>query len=750
MSSLARWCFRHAGVVVVVWLIAVVTLVALGRVAGKDYAEGFSLPGTDSSQAQSLLASAGEEPGSGDDTVVFHTRVPGTRITDPDLRASITTALGQAKRVPGVASVTSPFAAGGRAQISADGRTAYARVRFLVADQSLARADIDPLVAAASTARSGTLDVEFGGGAFQTLKGSPLSGSVAIGLLAAAVILLVAFGSIPATLIPLTAAIFSVAAGIEVVGLLSHRLAVNAITPSIAALIGTGVAVDYALFVVTRHRQGLVDGATVEESAARAVATSGRAVVLAGSTVAVAMLGLVVLRVDFLTGVGVAAAATVAFAVLAAITLLPAMFRILGMRVLSRRERRRIAAGTHDKRDGQPHGFWSRWAELVRRHPVWLGGSAMAVMLVLVVPTLSLRLGASDQGNDPSSSTTRKAYDLLANGFGPGSNGPILIVAKTPDQATRTAFHELAGQVGQLAGVASTNLTPGRSGSSVAVLDVISATSPQSGQTQALLKELRLEVIPQAEAHSTLHAYIGGQTAVFQDFADVLGAKLPLFLAVIILVGSLLMLIAFRSLIVPLVAAFMNILAAAAAFGVVVAVFQWGWASERLGLGKAGPIEAFLPVMLLAILFGLSMDYQVFLVSRIHEDWLRHGDNSRAVLAGQQATGRVITAAAAIMVCVFSAFALEGRRPIGEFGLGLAVAIMLDALVLRLVLVPATMHLLGRWNWWLPSTLDRILPHLALEETSQDSSEDSHEDAPPEVPTKSRTRPEEPGLARCP
>ncbi|HEX3930831.1 MAG TPA: MMPL family transporter [Nocardioides sp.] len=718
MGGLARWCFRHAGLVVLAWIALVVALVAMGRVAGKDYTEGFSLPGTGSSQAQGLLASAGERPGSGDDTIVFHALVPGARLTDPDLSAAITAALVRAEHQPGVASIASPLASGHGAQISSDGRTGYAQVRFDKADTSLARADIDPLVSSVSSARSPALEVEYGGGAFQSLKGSPVSGSIAIGLLAAAVILLLAFGSAPAALIPLTAAILSVASGIEAVGLLSHRLSVNAITPSIAALIGTGVAVDYALFVVTRHRQDLLGGSTVETSAVRAVATSGRAVVLAGSTVVVAMLALLVLRVDFLTGVGVAAALTVAFGVLAAVTLLPAMFKILGMRVLSRRERRRLTADDHDPE--RPNA-WSRWAELVQRRPALLGGSAVALMAILVVPAFSLRLGASDQGNDPSASTTRKAYDLLASGFGPGSNGPLLVVAKPQDAAARVAFRALVEAISQSPGVASAHLAPSTPENPVRVLDVIPTSSPQSAQTQSLLQTLRTSVIPGAEAHSTLRAYVGGQTAVFQDFADVLGAKLPLFVSVIVLVGGLLMLLAFRSLMVPLVAAVMNILAAAASFGVVVAIFQWGWGSEALGLGRAGPIESFLPVMLLAILFGLSMDYQVFLVSRMHEEWTRTGDTALAVRRGQQATGRVITAAAAIMVCVFSAFALEGRRPIGEFGLGLAAAILLDALVLRTVLVPAAMHLLGRWNWWLPSGLDRVLPHLPVDEGDRPS-----------------------------
>ncbi|HEX4470546.1 MAG TPA: MMPL family transporter [Nocardioides sp.] len=732
MSRLARWCFRHAWVVVVAWVVLLVTLVAAGRVAGKAYTDGFSLPGTGSSQAQELLASAGRTQGPGDDTIVFHARAAGAHVTDPALSQAISQALTASRHQPEVASITSPFAPGAAGQVSADGRTAFASVRFVEPDQSLTRPDIDPLVDAASAARSSALDVEFGGGGFQTLKGSPVSGSILIGLIAAAVVLLLAFGSIPSMLIPLAAAIFSVASGIEVVGLLSHRLAINAITPSIAALIGTGVAVDYALFVVTRHRQGLMVGEGVEESTIRAVATSGRAVVFAGGTVAVAMLGLLVLRVDFLTGVGIAAALTVGFAVAAAVTLLPALFRLIGVRVLSRRERRRLTRGEQASRTAGP---WRRWAEMVQRHPLWLGGAALLLLALLIVPAFSLRLGASDQGNDPASSTTRKAYDLLAEGFGPGSNGPLVLAARTPDPGSRAALAALADDVRALPGVASARLAPSSSGPSIAVLDVVPTTSPQSVQTQDLLRQLRTETIPRAEAHTTLHVYVGGQTAVFQDFADVLRAKLPLFLTVIVGLGCLLMMVAFRSLVIPLVAAAMNVLAAAASFGVVVAIFQWGWGSDAIGLGRAGPVESFLPVMLLAILFGLSMDYQVFLVSRIHEEWARHGDTSRAVTRGQELTGRVITAAAAIMVCVFSAFALEGRRPIGEFGLGLAVAILLDAVVLRSVLVPATMHLLGRWNWWMPSALERVVPHL-----------DVDGDLPGEV-TPRGPRPEAPGLA---
>jgi putative drug exporter of the RND superfamily len=716
MRRLAGWCFRHGVIVVALWVLTLVLLAGVTKKAGKDYADGFSLPGTGSSQAQNLLARSSLREGSGDDTIVIHTRSSNQLVTDPAIQADVQQALTGAGSAPFVASVRGPYATGSQNQISADKRTAYAVVSFTQPDQNFTKAGIDPLVASVSSLRGPQLEVEFGGGAFQSLKGSPVSGSVAIGLAAAAVVLLLAFGSLLATLIPLLAAIFAVGAGVETVALLSHVLSINSITPSVAALIGIGVAVDYALFVVTRHRNGLRSGLSPEQSAVIALATSGRAVVFAGATVAIAMLGLLVLDIDFLTGVGLAAAITVAFAVAAATTLLPALFGMLGLRVLSRRDRCRLAATPMNATlEVERNGPWARWARFVQRQPALLSLAALTVMLVLLVPALSIRLGSSDQGNDPAASTTRKAYDLLAQGFGPGFNGPLLVVGNTADPASSDAFTTLAATLQTTPGVASVATTPAAPGSGVSVLDVVPTTSPQSGHTSDLINHLRDSVIPAAEHGTSLKVYVGGQTAVFQDFATVLTSKLPLFLAVVILLGCLLLMVAFRSVVIPLTAAVMNVLAAGASFGVVVAVFQWGWGSDDIGLGKPGPIESFLPVMLIAILFGLSMDYQVFLVSRIHEEWARTKDTARAVRVGQVETGRVITAAAAIMVLVFLAFVLEGRRPIGEFGLGLAAAILLDALLLRTILVPAVMQLLADRNWWLPPWLNRILPHVDVD-----------------------------------
>jgi putative drug exporter of the RND superfamily len=389
------------------------------------------------------------------------------------------------------------------------------------------------------------------------------------------------------------------------------------------------------------------------------------------------------------------------------------MLGFLGPKVLSRKERRRLAAeGAHE-----PHaeGFWARWALLVQRRPKLLAVVATLVMLTLTLPVLSLRLGSSDSGNDPAGSTTRQAYDLLAAGFGPGFNGPLQLVAEVKSPADTAALAALATKLRTEPGVASVAPFPTAAGAKVAIISVVPTTSPQDAATSDLIQRLRDSVIPAAEQGTSLQVYVGGTTAIFDDFADVLTSKLPLFIGVIILLGFLLLMLAFRSLLVPATAAVMNLLAAGASFGVVTAVFQWGWGTDLLGIGKAGPVEAFLPVIMLAILFGLSTDYQVFLVSRMHEEWVHTGDNTLSVTRGQAATGRVITAAAAIMICVFAAFVFGGQRVIAEFGIGLASAVFLDAFILRTVLVPAAMHVFGPANWWLPQRLDRRLPHLSVE-----------------------------------
>jgi RND superfamily putative drug exporter len=429
--------------------------------------------------------------------------------------------------------------------------------------------------------------------------------------------------------------------------------------------------------------------------------------------VCIALLGMLILRLGFLNGVAIAASLTVVLTVAASVTLLPALLSLTGTRALSRRERRRLAE--HGPEPELPTGFAARWSAFVERHPRKLGALALAVMTLLALPTLSLHLGTSDQGNDPETATTRQAYDLLADGFGPGVNGPLTLVTEVHGAEDRLALDNLDATLRATEGVASATPVTFDAGGDTAYLTVVPESSPQSERTSELVDRLRTEVLPRAETGTSLDLHVGGVTAGYDDFADLIVGKLPLFVGVVIGLGCLLLLLAFRSIGIPLKAAAMNVAAVAGAFGVVVAIFQWGWGSELLGLGRAGPIEPFLPVIMVSVLFGLSMDYQVFLVSRMYEEWLETGDNRRAVRIGLAETSRVINSAAVIMISVFLAFVLSGDRVIAMFGIALAAAVALDAFVLRTLLVPALMHLLGGANWWLPRWLDRRLPRISIE-----------------------------------
>ena len=711
MASLALWCFRHRRTVVIGWLAVIAVLVGLTASIGTAYSDSFSLPGTESTKALSLLTSAFPAQAGDADTIVFH--VNSGSVRDPAVQSKVSSMLAQVAKSPSVAAVASPYAAAGAAQLSKDGRTAYANVHFAKLAQELPKADVQHVIDLAQSARSAGLGVELGGNAIKQIEQTPPSNSTLIGLVAAGIILFIAFGSLFAMALPLLTAVVALGSGLLAVGLLSHIVSIGTVGPTLAALIGLGVGIDYALFIVTRHRTGIQGGLTPEEAAVRALDTSGRAVLFAGGTVCVALLGLFVLRLSFLNGLAVPAALTVVFTVAAATTFLPALLGFLGPRVLGRKDRRRLAAdGPHE-----PHaqGFWARWAALVERRPKLLAVGATVLMLVLTLPVLSLRLGSSDSGNDPAGSSTRKAYDLTAEGFGPGFNGPLQLVAPVRSPADAAALGALAVKLRSEPGVASVTPFPTPPGAKLGIVQVVPTNAPQDAATSDLIQHLRNSVIPAAERGTTLQVYVGGTTAIFDDFAEVLTSKLLLFIGVIVLLGFLLLMLAFRSLLVPATAAVMNLLAAGASFGVVTAVFQWGWGTDLLGLGKAGPVEAFLPVIMLSILFGLSMDYQVFLVSRMHEEWVHTGDNHLSVTRGQATTGRVITAAAAIMICVFVAFVFGGQRVIAEFGIGLASAVFLDAFVLRTVLVPAMMHIFGEANWWLPKWLDRRLPHLSVD-----------------------------------
>jgi len=712
MTALARWCFRHRYLVLGLWVVLLVGLGALTAARGTGYTDEFSLPGTESTKALDLLEQASPDQAGDSAQIVIHAQ--DGQVTDPAVEQQITPMLTEVAGLAHVASVTGPYDPAGAAQISADGTIAYATVQFDALAQDIPVADVEQVIDIAQAADGAGVQVELGGQVIQNAQQDFGGVSEIIGVVAAAIILFIAFGSLFASLMPILVALFGVGVGIMVIGQLSSAMTLSSVAPTLAALIGLGVGIDYALFIVTRYRNGLKSGLDPEESATRSLNTSGRAVLFAGGTVVIALLGLLVLNVSFLAGMGIGAAITVLATVAAAITLLPAVLGFLGMRLLSRSERRWLAEHGPSASHAQ-EGFWGRWAAFVARRKVVLGVAAAAAVVLLAIPTLSLRLGLSDAGNDPSGSTTRQAYDLLAEGFGPGSNGPLLLVAELGSDADGTALSELVSTLQQTSGVAAVAAQPVEPGATVGLVQVIPTTAPQAEETSELITRLRDDVVPQAEAGSTMQVYVGGSTAIFDDFADVLTGKLPLFIGVIVALGCLLLLVAFRSVVVPLTAAAMNLVAAAASFGVLVAVFQWGWGSDLIGAGPGGPVEAFLPVIMLAILFGLSMDYEVFLVSRMHEEWQHTRDNDRSVFVGQAETGRVVTAAALIMIFVFAAFILDGQRVIAEFGVGLAAAVAIDAFLIRTVLVPALMHAFGAANWWLPGWLDRILPHLSVD-----------------------------------
>jgi RND superfamily putative drug exporter len=711
VAALARWCVRHRLVAVLLWLLAFAGTAAGAAVAGAAYSNDYKTPGTESSRATDLL-NEGFPGVSGDSaTVVWHTDKGSVRAAA--VEQTMTRTLDRIAGLPGVAAVTDPYDGADGGRISADGRTAYATVTFDKPAEDVDKAQAEAVVDAAKAADGDGLRVELGGTSIGLTETSGGHLAEIVGVLVAAVVLFLAFGSLAASLLPIATALVSVGTAYAGITLLGHAMTVADFAPMLGTLIGLGVGIDYALFIVTRHRRGLKRGLPVEEAARNAVATTGRAVVFAGATVCIALLGMLILRLGFLNGVAIAASLTVVLTVAASVTLLPALLSFIGMRALSRRERRRLAE--HGPEPELPTGFAARWSAFVERHPKKLGAIALVVMTLLALPTLGLRLGTSDQGNDPATTTTRQAYDLLAEGFGPGVNGPLTLVTKVDGAADKLALDNLDTTLRATEGVSAVTPVTYNTGGDTAYLTVVPDSSPQSAKTSALVERLRGEVLPRAETGTTLDLHVGGVTAGYDDFADVIVGKLPLFVGVVIGLGCLLLLLAFRSIGIPLKAAAMNVAAVAAAFGVVVAIFQWGWGSELLGLGRAGPIEPFLPVIMVSVLFGLSMDYQVFLVSRMYEEWLETGDNRRAVRVGLAETSRVINSAAVIMISVFLAFVLSGDRVIAMFGIALAAAVALDAFVLRTLLVPALMHLLGGANWWLPRWLDRRMPRISIE-----------------------------------
>ena len=718
MKTLARLSVRRRWYMLVAWIVLFIGINLVSQSLGSAYANTFSLPGTNSTHAFALLSKA-KGLGGDADQIVFQT----TSGTVAAQQATIDQMLGKVAKLPSVASVISPFCSGGgicigSSQVSKDGTIAYATVLFAKQSFNLTKSQIKAVEVVGETIRSKTLNVQFGGNAFGQLDAPSGSPGEVFGLIATAIVLFLAFGSLLAMLLPLGVALFALGVALAATTLLSHGIAIAQFAPILGSLIGLGVGIDYALFIVTRSRQGLKRGLSVEESIVTAIDTSGRAVLFAGSTVCIALLGMLALRLSFLNGVAISATLTVAITMLASLTLLPALLGFQKHRVLSRRERRLLAANGPEPIVVE--GAWWRWAKFVAKHPRLLSMGALALIALISVPLFSLHLGSSDQGLNPKSTTTRQSYDLLAKGFGPGFNGPLSIVGALNSPRDLAAMQRLDASLQGKPDIAAVSQVFPVDGGKVGVFKVVPKTSPQDVATSKLIDTLRNTYIPAATATSHTAIYVGGITAIFDDFAQVLGSKIPLFVGVIVLLGCLLLMVAFRSVLIPVVAAVMNLFAAAASFGLVVAVFQWGWGSSLISAG-VGPVESFLPIIMIAILFGLSMDYQVFLVSRMHEEWLNTNDNEEAIIRGQANTGRVITAAALIMISVFFSFAFGGERIIAEFGIGLGGAVLMDAFILRTVLVPALMHAIGKANWWMPSWLDRIVPHVAVEATSDEA-----------------------------
>ena len=713
MRAIANWCVKHRRTVLASWLLALIAVSVLLAAHGSAYENSFSLKGTQSYEAQQLLQQAAPKASGDRDQIVI--AVDHGAVTDAVVKRRAERMLDQVAKLPEVASILSPYTAAGAAQISKSGKVAFATVTMTKLAPSFTVSQAKQFV---NTARAGAgdgLQVAVNGQVAEQSE-PPSLGGAGLGALAALIVLLIVFGSLFAAVLPLLTAGLALGVGVSVVGLLSHVITMADFSEQLSILIGLGVGVDYALFIVTRHRQGLQQGKSVEQAVVDAVDTSGRAVMFAGITVCIALLGMFALGVNLLDGIAIAAAVVVAFTVLAALTLLPALLGFMGTHVLGRRGRRRLSGGQQANNEG---GFWARWAGALQANPARFAILAVLVMVTLAIPFLSMRLGSSDAGSDPPGTTTHQAYDLLAKGFGPGYNGPLQLVAEVTGTAQKQAFTKAVSAASHAANVAAVTpavTLPGTAASRQVVFANLYPTgAPQDASTSELLTRLRNTTLPAATTGSGIRVLIGGQTATFADFAQVVSSKLPLFIGIVVLLSALLLAALFRSLVIPLMAAVMNMLSAGAAFGLLVAVFQWGWLDSVFGIDQTGPIEVFIPVMLFAILFGLSMDYEVFLVTRIYEEWHRTGDNRLAVTRGLQATGRTITAAATIMVLVFASFVLGGQVVIKMFGLGLAGAVLLDALIVRMALVPALILVIGKASWSMPPLLDRILPRLNVE-----------------------------------
>jgi RND superfamily putative drug exporter len=709
LGRLVRACATHPWRTITAWVVVAVLIGAAAGAFGGKLVNEFRVPGSDAQRALDLL----EErfPARAGDTaaIVFASKGP---LTDAEGRRAVAAAAVAAKDVPGVVGVGNPYVAKGGA-ISRDGRIGFVDVQFDAPASQIDAKDIDRLEDGVREAvGSSAVEVEFGGPVVNG-KQAESGTSEALGFAAAILVLLIVLGTAVAMAIPMTLALVSVGIGTSLLTLFAALTDVSTLTPILAVMIGLGVAIDYALFIVTRFRQALADGERSVDAAVTAGSTAGRAVIFAGLTVAISISGLALIGIPFVTKLGVGTAISVIVAVCTAVTLLPAVLAKVGHRIDRGRVpflRRRPASPSTDGRVAR----LGRW---VARRPWTAAIATTAVLVTMAIPALSMTLGTADAGTGPSHTTTRKAYDLLAEGFGPGVNGPLLVAVDqrgAPDAADRlaAAFRRTPG----VAAVVDPIANP--SGDTAQVI-VYPTTSPQSTRTSDLVDEIRDDVIPAALAGRDATAYVGGVTASNEDVATKIGGRMALFLIFIVGITCLVLTMAFRSIVIAIKAALTTLLSAMAAFGALVAVFEWGWLNDVVGLDRTGPTSAFMPVIVLSILFGLSMDYEVFLASRIREEHVAGVSDRRAITDGVAAVGRVIVGAAVIMGVVFWAFVLGDDRTVKSFGLGLGVAILVDALLVRLILVPAIMHILGKRAWYMPRWLDRVLPRLTIEPPQQ-------------------------------
>ena len=700
LYRLGRACVRRRRLVVLVWIVAAVTVLVTANALGGESAEDFEIPGVESRQAQEVLDERFPQQAGTSAQLVF--AVDEGTLSDEPAASTVDDVLTDVAAQPAVVEVT-------ELQRAPDDDVAYATVQYTDgANEDVAFDTLETTAEAVNEA--GVVQMELGGELVSGVVDQEPEGQEIYGLVAAIIVLLLAFGSVIAMGLPIGTAIVGLATGVGLVSVVAAFIEVNSTAPVLAAMIGLGVGIDYSLFIVTRHREHLQLGMTVEEAAGRAIATSGAAVVFAGSTVVIAICGLAIAGIFAVTVLGFMSGLVVIVMVLVALTLLPALLGFAGHKI----DAIRIPFIQGRARDLTRETMWHRWGRQVSAHPWRYLIAAVVVLGALAAPLFSLRLGMPDNGTLPESFTNRRAYDLLAEGFGAGFNGPLVLAVEL-DGASAEDLAALEDALAADPGVAHVAPTEVNADESATVIQVIPTTAPQAAETTQLVHRLRNDVIPESTAGVDATVYVGGQTAVFIDLNDRVSARTPWFIAAVIGLSVLLLILVFRSIAVPLKAAAMNVLSIAAAYGIIVAIFQWGWAKDLFGIEETIPIVSFMPMMLFAILFGLSMDYEVFLLSRIREEYVRTGDNDTAVIEGIASTARVITSAALIMIAVFASFVFGDDINIKLFGVGLAAAVFIDATVVRIVLVPATMKLLGKWNWWLPAWIDRILPNLDVD-----------------------------------